>query len=267
MTPHSSCHSCRNAIYHTITMRLINTTTMQLEEFIANPPPYAILSHTWEDDEVTFQDFTHPDPTIASSKKGFAKIQNTCRQAKRAGISYAWVDTCCIDKTSSAELTEAINSMFAWYAASDACYAFLTDLDPMDTANPPEPLLKFAACRWFSRGRTLQELIAPKVVEFYNKDWTLYGTKVGLSKMLEAITGIDGQVLRASAVLADIPVARRTSWAANRRTTRVEDIADSLLGIFDVSMPMLYGEGQKAFIRLQEEIAKETNDLTLSRGR
>jgi hypothetical protein len=122
---------------------------------------------------------------------------------------------------------------------------------------------KFAACRWFTRGWTLQELIAPEVVEFYNKEWTLRGTKAGLSKALEAVTGIDGQVLRDSTILADVPVARRMSWAANRRTTRVEDIAYCLLGIFDVSMPMLYGEGEKAFARLQEEIAKETNDLTL----
>jgi Heterokaryon incompatibility protein (HET) len=113
-------------------MRLINTTTMQLEEFMASPPPYAILSHTWEDGEVTFQDFTNPNRTVTSTKKGFAKIKHTCRLAKQTGIAYAWVDTCCIDKTSSAELTEAINSMFAWYAASDICYAFLSDLNPPD---------------------------------------------------------------------------------------------------------------------------------------
>ena len=104
---------------------------------------------------------------------------------------------------------------------------------------------------------------SPEVVEFYDKEWTLRGAKASLSKALEAVTGIDGQVLRDSTILADVPVARRMSWAANRRTTRVEDIAYCLLGIFDVSMPMLYGEGEKAFARLQEEIAKETNDLTL----
>ncbi|PMD32713.1 HET-domain-containing protein [Hyaloscypha variabilis F] len=236
---------------------------MQLEEFMANPPPYAILSHTWEDGEVTFQDCTNSNRTVASAKKGFTKIQHTCQQAKQTGIAYAWVDTCCIDKTSSAELTEVINSMFAWYAASDVCYVFLSDLGPVDTIDPLEPMPKFAACRWFTRGWTLQELIAPKVVEFYDKEWTLRGTKCSLVRALEAITGIDGQVLRDSTVLADIPVARRMSWAANRKTTRVEDTAYCLLGIFDVSMPMLYGEGGKAFIRLQEEIAREANDLTL----
>ena len=236
---------------------------MQLEEFMNNPPPYAILSHTWEDGEVTYQDFTHPDRYIASTKKGFAKIQQTCQLAKQTDISYTWIDTCCIDKSSSSELTEAINSMFAWYAASEVCYAFLSDLGSTDAVDPLEPVPKLAACRWFSRGWTLQELIAPEVLEFYDKDWILRGTKDSLSKALEAITGIDNQVLRDNAVLTDIPVARRMSWAASRRTTRVEDIAYCLLGIFDVSMPMLYGEGERAFVRLQEEIAKEMNDLTL----
>lgn len=244
-------------------MRLINATTMQLEYFMADPPPYAILSHTWEDDEVTFQDFTDPNRAVTSTKKGFAKIQQACQLAKQASIAYAWVDTCCIDKTSSAELTEAINSMFAWYAESAVCYVFLSDIGAADAIDPLEPMPEFAASRWFTRGWTLQELIAPKVVEFYDQEWTLRGTKGGLSKVLERITLIDGQVLRDSSVLADIPVARRMSWAATRVTTRVEDTAYCLLGIFDISMPMLYGEGKKAFIRLQEEIAKETNDLTL----
>ena len=244
-------------------MRLINATTMQLEYFMADPPPYAILSHTWEDDEVTFQDFTDPNRAVTSTKKGFAKIQLACQLAKQASIAYAWVDTCCIDKTSSAELTEAINSMFAWYAESAVCYVFLSDIGAADAIDPLEPTPEFAASRWFTRGWTLQELIAPKVVEFYDQEWTLRGTKGGLAKVLETITRIDGQVLRDSSVLADIPVARRMSWAATRVTTRVEDTAYCLLGIFDISMPMLYGEGKKAFIRLQEEIAKETNDLTL----
>src|SRR5436305_650026 len=109
--------------------------------------------------------------------------------------------------------------MFAWYAASDVCYAFLSDLGPADTVAPLEPMSKFTACRWFTRGWTLQELIAPKVLEFYDKEWTMRGTKADFRKELEAITGIDGQILCDGAVLADITVARRMSWAANRRTT------------------------------------------------
>lgn len=244
-------------------MRLINTTTMKLEQFMGvhDVPSYAILSHTWGNGEVTLQDFANLK--VAVLEKGFAKIEHTCRRARQNGIGYAWVDTCCIDKTSSAELTEAINSMFWLYASSVVCYAYLSDLDPQGDVDAEHSTSQFSRSRWFRRGWTLQELIAPKIVEFYDRDWTFRGTKVDLSRVVSAVTGIDGDVLCNSSALSQIPVARRMSWAAGRETTRLEDIAYSLLGIFDVNMPMLYGEGEKAFIRLQEEIAKETNDLTL----
>lgn len=100
-------------------------------------------------------------------------------------------------------------------------------------------------------------------MEFYDRDWKFRVTKADLGRAVSAVTGIDDEVLRDSSALFGIPVSRRMSWAAGRKTTRLEDIAYSLLGIFNVNMPMLYGEGEKAFIRLQEEIAKETNDLTL----
>lgn len=244
-------------------MRLINTTTMKLEQFmgVQDVPAYTILSHTWGEGEVTLPDFAHLE--VANLEKGFAKIEHTCRQARLNGIGYAWVDTCCIDKTSSAELTEAINSMFHLYASSAVCYAYLSDLDPEGGVDAENPTSQFAQSRWFRRGWTLQELIAPKTVEFYDRDWNFRGTKADLSRAIAAVTGIDGDVLRDSSALFQIPVARRMSWAAGRQTSRLEDNAYSLLGIFDVNMPMLYGEGEKAFIRLQEEIAKETNDLTL----
>lgn len=244
-------------------MRLINTTTMKLEQFmgVQDVPSYTILSHTWGEGEVTLPDFSNLE--VANLEKGFAKIEHTCRQARLNGIGYAWVDTCCIDKTSSAELTEAINSMFHLYASSAVCYAYLSDLDPEGVVDAENPTSQFAQSRWFRRGWTLQELIAPKTVEFYDRDWKFRGTKADLSRAISAVTGIDGDVLRDSSALFQIPVARRMSWAAGRQTSRLEDNAYSLLGIFDVNMPMLYGEGEKAFIRLQEEIAKETNDLTL----
>src|SRR5262245_47745262 len=128
-------------------MRLVNTSTFRLEQFIVNPPAYAILSHTWEEEEVTFQDFTHPGADVSRNRKGFAKIQRTCRQAKQDGLGYAWVDTCCIDKTSSAELTEAINSMFAWYSSSAVCYVILTDLGPDDAVGDVSPGSAFSKCR------------------------------------------------------------------------------------------------------------------------
>lgn len=236
---------------------------MKLEQFmdIHNVPSYAILSHTWREGEVTLQEFDNLK--VAVLEKGFAKIEHTCRQAQQSGIDYAWVDTCCIDKTSSAELTEAINSMFQLYASSVVCYAYLSDLHPNGGVDAENLTLQFAQSRWFRRGWTLQELIAPKNVEFYDRDWKFRGTKIDLSRAVSTVTGIDIDVLCDSSALFQISVARRMSWAAGRQTTRLEDNAYSLLGIFDVNMPMLYGEGEKAFIRLQEEIAKETNDLTL----
>lgn len=271
-------------------MRLINCKTLRLEEFEQDEiPSYAILSHTWDQDELAFRDME--DPSKASLKKGFAKVQATCRMALSQHISYAWVDTCCIDKSSSAELSEAINSMFAWYRDAVVCYAFLEDFDSeISGASSPggsnstdafagsEAPNKFllgtesdfrgcfeqqlAKCRWFGRGWTLQELIAPDNVEFYDRKWVRFGSKKQLVKVLSLITGVNESVLEGGPC-DDVPVGRRMSWASFRRTTRVEDMTYCLLGIFDVNMPMLYGEGKKAFVRLQEEIIKVSNDLTI----
>lgn len=243
-------------------MRLINVKTFKLEHFqdpvLPVDIPYAILSHTWADDEVTFQDMQ--DLSIASSKKGFAKIRATCEIAITYGLWYAWVDTCCIDKLSSAELSEAINSMFGWYKNALLCFAFLSDL-PVDCQI--EVSEDFRKCRWFTRGWTLQELIAPANVMFFDKEWNLKGTKEDLSKEIEDITGIDEWVLNDSTSLSTIPIAKRMSWAANRRTCRIEDMTYCLLGIFEVNIPMIYGEGPRAFVRLQEEIMRKTTDLSL----
>ncbi|KAI0522107.1 HET domain protein [Xylaria bambusicola] len=243
-------------------MRLINVESVTLEDFIVVTPgtlDYAILSHTWEDEEVTFQDFTS-DSSHLNLKKGFRKILTTCEFAKRDGIKYAWVDTCCIDKTSSAELTEAINSMFNWYRDAKVCYAWLADL-PGPSEQPIESSL--GNCRWFTRGWTLQELIAPRRVEFYDRHWNFRGTKDELKGLIADVSHIGKAVLADPDDIYRVSIAQRMSWAANRQTTRPEDVAYCLIGIFGVNMPMLYGEGQRAFLRLQEEIVKETNDLSL----
>ena len=237
-------------------MRLINTRTLEFEEFIGSQiPPYAILSHTWEDDEVSFKDMIDPAYT---NKKGYRKIDMTCRLASEAGIDYAWVDTCCIDKSSSAELTEAINSMYQWYKDSVVCYAYLSDLPQSVYLEDHLP-----RCRWFSRGWTLQELIAPNSVQFFDNAWNMRGSKLDLEKQLSAITGISRLALQGTQVLSDLCVAQKMSWAARRETTRLEDTAYCLLGIFDVNMPLLYGEGKKAFHRLQEEIIRSTPDFSI----
>ena len=238
------------------TMRLINTTTLQLEEFKSSREvKYGILSHTWGDSEVTFEDMA--SSSVREQKKGWKKITNTCRLAKRCECDYAWVDTCCIDKSSSAELSESINSMFEWYANAVICFAYLEDLEPDVAVETWLP-----QCRWITRGWTLQELLAPREVHFFDKLWKRRGSKATLVEALRTSTQIDQSVLRKESRLSDYSVAVRMSWAANRETTRPEDMAYCLMGLFDINMPLLYGEGSRAFRRLQEEIARRMYDLT-----
>jgi hypothetical protein len=247
-------------------MWLIDTNTLQLKHVI-NPEKgsYVILSHTWGNDEVSFQEFADLD--FARRKAGFAKIEKTCQLAKSRSIRYAWVDTCCIDKTSSAELSEAINSMFRWYQNADVCLAFLFDLAHREWGATPILLTLeiLEQCRWFRRGWTLQELIAPLNVEFYDASWDQIGNKesTSLVAILSKITGIQHFALTMPTFFRIVPVGTRMRWAANRETTRPEDMAYCLLGLFDINMPLLYGEGEKAFIRLQEEICKQTDDMSL----
>ncbi|OBT84267.1 hypothetical protein VE02_06966 [Pseudogymnoascus sp. 03VT05] len=241
-------------------MRLVNTKTLRIEEFFdGHAPKYAILSHRWLDGEVTLQEMQAESCT---NKPGYDKILSTCKQALSDGLSYAWIDTCCIDKTSSAELSEAINSMYRWYAEAQICYAFFNDVAVDDvTSGPGED--PFAKSMWFSRGWTLQELVAPEHVTFYNASWVEIGTKASLRVAIAAVTQIDVSMLQTGANLEDYSIARRMSWASRRVTTRKEDMAYCLLGIFNVNMPMLYGEGDRAFIRLQEEIMKNSDDHSL----
>ncbi|KAI0015430.1 HET-domain-containing protein [Xylariomycetidae sp. FL0641] len=274
-------------------MWLINCITFKLEEFIQDAPPYAILSHTWGRDEVSFSDMR--DHYQTQGKDGFNKIKTTCKIALSQGIGYAWVDTCCIDKSSSADLSEAINSMFSWYKQSTVCYVFLSDFEPHPSLELAETISRFeirealelgsqyndppslsgdefhtkyqiqkslGKARWFSRGWTLQELIAPEQVEFYDARGIFFGTKTILASILSWITGIDPNILRGDP-LDSVLVGRRMSWAAGRQTTRLEDMAYCLLGLFDVNMPLLYGEGTKAFVRLQEAILQSSNDLSI----
>ena len=244
-------------------MWLINTTTLDLK-LCSNSeptPPYGILSHRWNsenENEVSFQDMVPNIYSTETAKKpGFAKIDKVCELARNAEpkLDYVWVDTCCINKTSSAELSEAINSMFKWYQKAVVCYVFLADLAPESVS--------LKDCEWFRRGWTLQELIAPREVHFYDKYWSVYGTKSSLQWQVAQITGIDQKILTGVTDLAEIPVAVRMSWAANRITSREEDMAYCLLGIFNVNMPMIYGEGSKAFTRLQEEIIKDNPDMSI----
>ena len=189
------------------------------------------------------------------------KIRMACAVARAGGYRYLWIDSCCIDKASSSELSEAINCMYAWYAGADVCYAYLADVASVNT--PRSKWSSFGRSRWFKRGWTLQELIAPNDVLFLSKDWEFIGSKHGLAEVLEKITGVNKEALRHEMALDEFSVAQRLSWASRRKTDRPEDQAYSLMGIFGIHMPTLYGEGEGAFRRLQEEIMRRTPDQSL----
>ena len=198
------------------------------------------------------------------SRRLSLKVREACFIARKYGHRLIWIDSCCIDKTSSTELSEAINSMFAWYASATVCYAFLSDVKSPRFHN--ERLVKrsrIGESKWFTRGWTLQELIAPRTVIFLSRDWHFLGTKASLSDVIEAVAGISRGILVHQLPLDQVSVATRMSWASKRRTTRVEDEAYSLMGIFDINMPTLYGEGRRGFIRLQEEILKRIPDQSV----
>ena len=320
-----------------VTMRLIKVASLEMQDFFADDstPKYAILSHTWGKEGVTFQDFK--DLPSIQHKEGWSKIENAVRLTQEDGLDYLWVDTCCIDKTSSAELQEAINSMYRWYEDSAVCYAFLRDLrcprmtdswfipdsvsaqvtrhqspasqesqstldefsdssDPeiitdaiikdgterardnallndeffsekqatkqiVEPKTPSSSLSKHLThSRWFTRGWTLQELVAPRAIRFFDRDYKFVGEKGELSETIMLRTGIDDLLLKGHGFMSRFSVAQRMSWAAGRQTSRIEDRAYSLLGIFGVNMPMIYGEGANAFERLQEEIIKASDD-------
>jgi hypothetical protein len=221
---------------------------------------YAILSHTWglDTEEVTFRDLM--DGT-GKNKAGYGKIRFCGEQASRDGLRYFWVDTCCIDKSNNTELAEAINSMFRWYRDAAKCYVYLADVSiaKRKASNQFSGFTwesAFRASRWFTRGWTLQELLAPGSVEFFSQEGKRLGDKRTLERQVHEITGIALSALH-GAPLSQFGVDERLLWAENRQNTRKEDKAYSLLGIFDVYMPLIYGEGgDNALIRLREEIDK-----------
>ncbi|KAI0881683.1 heterokaryon incompatibility protein-domain-containing protein [Annulohypoxylon maeteangense] len=246
-------------------MRLLNVHELVINEYQQDIPPYAILSHTWSDDEVSFVDFVEGK---APSRKGYYKILGCCKQAIYDGLEYVWIDTCCIDKRSSAELSEAVNSMFNWYRDSTVCYAHLEDVpsrkmgEYRNSSTGYYCSSSFKHIRWITRGWTLQELIAPSVLVFFTSDWISIGSRDELKHVIAEITHIDPDFFLYGR-LSDFSIARRMSWASHRQTSRIEDQAYCLLGLFGITMPLVYGEGKRAFVRLQEEIIKESNDQSI----
>lgn len=239
-------------------MRFLNTRTLKFEqipdsELHLEENQYAILSHRWgaDNDEVSFEDVQ--TSTEFSSKKGFNKIREFCKVAISENCRYGWVDTCCINKGDAVELSEAINSMYQWYKGSKICIAYLEDV----------PQKQLTDSQWFDRGWTLQELISLKAVTFFDHDWNIIGTKLNLIADLSRKTSIPKKILSHTTQPSSCSVAQRMSWAASRKTKRVEDRAYSLMGLFDINMPMIYGEREKAFLRLQQQIIQRSKDESI----
>jgi hypothetical protein len=225
------------------------------DNLVKDIPPYAILSHTWgaEGDEVTFNDLRNGS---GKSKAGYNKVQFCGEQARKDGLQYFWVDTCCIDKSNIPELQRAITSMFRWYRDAEKCYVYLSDVavctdDNNQTERAWEPA--FRESRWFTRGWTLQELIAPRSVEFFSRERELLGSKKTLEQQIHEITDLPIGALR-GAPLSDFSIEEQLRWAEKRETKWEEDKAYCLLGIFNVSMSLRYGEGHRAFDRLKKKI-------------
>jgi hypothetical protein len=203
-------------------------------------------------------------------KTGYSKIVSCVRVVRNQKIrrgeevhscGFVWIDTCCIDKTNNAELSEAINSMFRWYHNALVCLVYLADVPT--NLGQDEMESKVRKSNWFERGWTLQELLAPQIVLFFDRGWEFLFDKEQECVLIENITRINREILCGLETLSEACTAKKMSWAASRTTTRKEDLAYCLLGIFDVNMPLLYGEGDKAFMRLQEEITRQSGDLSI----
>jgi hypothetical protein len=224
-------------------MRLLNTNLLFCD-YDDKPPPYAILSHTWSEkneEEVTYQDLKD------GTTKSLLKLELCKQWTKAANLEYFWIDTCCIDKRNDAEINYAIRSMWRWYFEADVCFVYLPDLSKKRKVGDTDWRDALKDCRWFTRGWTLQELVASKRVEFYARDGHL-GNRENLLPALKSITGINlGDPMPDHVI--------RLDWVAKRTTKRPEDKAYCMLGICDVSLDPRYGEGREsAWQRLQDAI-------------
>lgn len=232
-----------------------------VERFGRNIPPYAILSHTWgtDEEEVSFKDLAEGKE---KNRAGYRKLSFCGEQAVKDNLQFFWIDTCCIDKSSSAELSEAINSMFRWYQNAAKCYVYLSDVSTSGLASNDA---SFQKSRWFTRGWTLQELLAPTSTHFFSVEGNSLGDKDSLGQEIAEITGIAVSALQGRP-LHQFSIEERMSWATKRETKREEDMAYSMLGIFDVYMSLIYGEGKKnALKRLQKKIKESSADRSKPR--
>ena len=217
-------------------------------ELFPNPetpktPDYAILSHRWGKREITFQEIQSGDVGLHDTD-GYNKIKKCCEIASSVGFEYIWIDTCCIDKENSAELSNTLACMFHYYRNSQVSYTYMADV-PSHKEDPRAANSSFRTSKWFTRGWTLQELVAPLYVTFFDHDWNEIGTKSSLLDVISEITRIKSQVLLTNHG-GEISVEERKKWAEKRDTTMPEDKAYCLMGLLGISMPVKYGEGDEA---------------------
>jgi hypothetical protein len=240
--------------------RKLNGEIVFREPTSGEVPAYAILSHTWGEEEVTYQELKKgKDKSKTVNKAGWRKIQFCAEQAKEDGLEYFWVDTCCIDKKNAVELGTAINSMFRWYQNAARCYVYLSDVSKPNSSADDQRAWEeaFRRSRWFTRGWTLQQLLAPATVEFFSQDCKRLGSRISLQQEIHEISVVPISALGGQQTLSKFSVAERMSWAAKRTTTLEEDKIYCLLGIFGVFLPLLYGEGvPHATDRLEAEIQR-----------
>lgn len=247
--------------------------SFRLTTKILGIPPYAILSHTWGDDEdePTFNDL---DSGVGREKSGYRKLLFCEEQGRRDGLNYLWIDTCCINKANYTELSEAINSMFRYYRDATKCYVYLSDVshrcslreinnNKKDLCTCVEWQADFVKSRWFTRGWTLQELIAPASVEFYSREGCFLGSRDTLVQLIHEITKIPIIALQ-NEPLSNFTVDERLRWAEARYTKRIEDKAYSLFGLFGIFLSPIYGEKEYALVRLREEIDKRRRKYSVS---
>ncbi|KAK6435197.1 hypothetical protein LTR95_008617 [Oleoguttula sp. CCFEE 5521] len=233
-------------------MRLLDTGTYEVgDPQYSITERYAILSHRWHAKEISYQQLESAEKIARSiTLPHFAKIQSACAKAASLGYQWLWIDTCCINKQDNAELTESLNSMYKWYNVDH-----ITAKGPTPFAVAATDESKVPESEWFTRGWTLQELLACKTARFYDVNWDEIGTKATLALDLQRITRIEAGYLHHRKSLHLASIATKLSWACDRVTTRPEDKVYSLVGLFDVYLPIQYGEGlKKAFRRLQLEL-------------
>ncbi|KAI1743105.1 HET-domain-containing protein [Xylaria scruposa] len=258
-------------------MHLLDTTTYELRSdnhLTFRQEGYAVLSHRWIGQEITYDQLKNEIEglrfDIAPART--PQVDKICRAAETArnlGIKWIWIDSCCINRANAIEQTESINSMLRWYSDAKLCITYLNDVQKYesygDALGPKcfDSLERDGPSIWFSRGWTLQELLSPQDMRFYDKDWNFIGTKVTLARVLEEITGVDRRYLTREEQFETACIATKMSWMAGRTTTRIEDIAYSMLGILNINMTTQYGEGLRAFKRLQQALLSTSGDESL----